>query len=102
MVYVVIIAAVIIFWLVAFDRPVLKVTFKAGHIEQFKGHFPAKFQHNVVEIAEKQPFDGVLKVYRQRAGHKLAFSKSVPKKVQQRIRNVFPHQGFISKGNKKA
>ncbi|EGU39500.1 hypothetical protein VII00023_10214 [Vibrio ichthyoenteri ATCC 700023] len=102
MVYVVILAAIIIFWLVAFDRPILKVTFKSGHIEKSKGHFPAKFHHNVVEIAEKLPFDGELKVYRQRSGHKLTFSKSVPKKVQQRIRNVFPHQGFAPKGNKKA
>ncbi|HBK7584000.1 TPA: DUF3634 family protein, partial [Vibrio cholerae] len=33
-------------------------------------------------------------VYQQRTGAKLAFSKQVPKKIQQRIRNVFPHQGF--------
>ncbi|KII75855.1 DUF3634 family protein [Vibrio renipiscarius] len=102
MIYVVIIAAILIFWLVAIDRPTLKVSFKAGHIESCKGHFPAKFKHNVLEIAENQPFDGEFKVYRQRTGHKLSFSKSVPKKVQQRIRNVFPHQGFASKGNKKA
>lgn len=102
MLYVVIIAAVLIFWLVILDRPTLKVSFKDGHIERCKGHFPAKFRQNVLEIAEKLPFDGEIKVYRQRTGHKLSFSKSVPKKVQQRIRNVFPHQGFASKGNKKA
>ena len=102
MVYVVIIAALVIFWLVAVDRPVLKVTVKNGHIEIYKGHFPTKFRQNVIEIGEKFPFDGQLKVYQKRAGHKLTFSKSIPKKVQQRIRNVFPHQSFSSKGSKKA
>ncbi|TOH24423.1 DUF3634 family protein, partial [Vibrio parahaemolyticus] len=34
---------------------------------------------------------------------RLVFSKDVPKKVQQRIRNVFPHQGFkTNKGKKQA
>ncbi|MEF1292162.1 DUF3634 family protein, partial [Vibrio sp. M260118] len=45
-------------------------------------------------------FSGELKVYQQRTGTKLVMSKQVPKKVQQRIRNVFPHQGFRSKGKK--
>ncbi|OLQ86665.1 hypothetical protein BIY21_17980 [Vibrio ponticus] len=102
MLYVIIIAALVIFWLVAVDRPVLKVTFKQGHIEKVKGHFPNKFHHNVQEIGERNPFDGELKVYQQRTGPKLVFSKQVPKKVQQRIRNVFPHQGFTSKSGKKA
>ena len=102
MLYVILIAAVVIFWLVAVDRPVLKVEFKHGKIESSKGHFPAKFHHNVQEIAENTPFDGQMKVYQLRTGPKLMFSKQVPKKVQQRIRNVFPHQGFTSKAGKKA
>lgn len=100
MLYVILLAAVIIFWLIAVDRPVLKVKFRQGEIVQFKGHFPPTFKHNVTEIAETSPFDGVLKVYRQRAGMKLIFSDGVPKKTQQRIRNVFPHQGFSSKARK--
>tara|TARA_Y100001956_G_scaffold81542_1_gene99393 strand:- start:279 stop:590 length:312 start_codon:yes stop_codon:yes gene_type:complete len=101
MVYVILVAAIIIFWLVAVDRPVLKVTFSDGKITHEKGHFPPTFKHNVVDIAEHAPFSGELKVYQQRTGTKLVFSKQVPKKVQQRIRNVFPHQGFKSKGAKK-
>lgn len=101
MLYVIIIAALVIFWLVAVDRPVLKVCFKQGHIEKSKGRFPAKFQQNLQEIGERTPFDGELKVYQLRTGPKLAFSKHIPKKVQQRIRNVFPHQGFTSKSGKK-
>ncbi|WP_217535929.1 DUF3634 family protein [Vibrio metschnikovii] len=100
MLYVIVIAAIVIFWLVAVDRPILKVTFKSGHIVASKGHFPATFKHNVSEIAETTPFDGQMKVYHQRAGMKLIFSKQVPKKVQQRIRNVFPHQGFKISGPK--
>ncbi|KOO03411.1 DUF3634 family protein [Vibrio nereis] len=102
MLYVILIAAAIIFWLVAVDRPVLKVKFEDGKIVKEKGHFPPTFRHNVTDIAEHTPFDGELKVYQQRTGTKLHFSKQVPKKVQQRIRNVFPHQGFRSKGTKKS
>lgn len=101
MLYTIIIAGVIIFWLVAVDRPVLKVKFKSGQIISAKGHFPPTFKHNITDIAESTPFDGELKVYQQRTGMKLVFSKQVPKKVQQRIRNVFPHQGFKSKGQMK-
>ncbi|WP_428772495.1 DUF3634 family protein [Vibrio sp.] len=96
MLYVILVAAAVIFWLVVIDRPVLKVSFKSGAIIKSKGHFPPKFRHNVTEIGEIVPFDGDMKVYQQRSGMKLVFSDQVPKKVQQRIRNVFPHQGFKS------
>lgn len=94
MLYVILVAAIIIFWLVAVDRPVLVVTFKDGHIMKSKGLFPHTFKHNLVDIAQHEPFSGQLKVYQQRTGAKLTFTNQVPKKVQQRIRNVFPHQGF--------
>ncbi len=100
MLYVILIAAAVIFWLVAVDRPVLKVTFKEGTLTKIKGHFPPTFKHNVTEIAEVTPFSGDIKVYQQRTGMKLVFSSNVPKKVQQRIRNVFPHQGFKSSASK--
>ncbi|KHD23154.1 hypothetical protein NM09_20180 [Vibrio caribbeanicus] len=101
MLYVILIAAVVVFWLVAVDRPVLKVKFSNGKIVTEKGHFPPTFKHNVMDIAERESFTGELKVYQLRTGTKLVFSKEIPKKVQQRIRNVFPHQGFKSKGTKK-
>ncbi len=100
MLYVILIAAAVIFWLVAVDRPVLKVTVKDGSLSKVKGHFPPTFKHNVTEIAEVTPFSGDIKVYQQRTGMKLVFSNDVPKKVQQRIRNVFPHQGFKTQGGK--
>lgn len=103
MLYVIVIAAVLIFWLVAVDRPALKVSFKQGHIQAVKGNLPPSFRHNLTEIGEKTPFDGELRVYNLRSGAKLKFSKQVPKKVQQRIRNVFPHQGIKNtKGQKHA
>ena len=101
MLYVILIAAVVIFWLIVVDRPVLKVKFEKGHISKVKGHIPPSFKHNLQDIAEHAPFDGEMKVYNQRTGMRLAFSKEVPKKVQQRIRNVFPHQGFKSTKDKK-
>ncbi|MGL4380833.1 DUF3634 family protein [Vibrio sp. HDW18] len=96
MLYVILVAAIIIFWLVALDRPVLVVNIKDGQLINSKGHLPPTFKHNLLDIAQHEPFSGRLKVYRQRTGAKLTFSKSVPRKIQQRIRNVFPHQGFAS------
>ncbi len=96
MLYVIIVAAIIVFWLVAIDRPVLKVTVNAGEITKVKGHFPPAFKSHLLEIGRATPFDGQIKVYHQRTSMKLVLSKGIPKKVQQRIRNVFPHQGFKS------
>lgn len=97
MLYVILVAAIIIFWLVAVDRPILVVSFKDGHLVRSKGHFPPTFKHNLIDIAQHEPFSGEIKVYQQRTGAKLAFSKQVPKKIQQRIRNVFPHQALHAK-----
>ena len=102
MMYVILAGAVLLFWLVLIDRPVLKVWFRDGTIEKSKGHFPPSFRHNVVEIGRITPFTGELKVYSKRSGYQLNFSKTIPKSVQQRVRNVFPHNGFKSKGTKKA
>ncbi|BBM64645.1 MULTISPECIES: DUF3634 family protein [Vibrio] len=103
MLYVILIAAVVIFWLVAVDRPVLKVSFDHGKISKIKGHIPPSFKHNLQDIVDHNSFAGEMKVYNQRTGMRLTFSKEVPKKVQQRIRNVFPHQGFkTNKGKKSA
>lgn len=101
MLWVILVAAIVIFWLVAVDRPRLKMVFKDGQIDKVKGHLPATFKHNCQEIGHRQPFSGELKVYSTRTGAKLVFSKGVPSKIQQRIRNVFPHQGFKNNKSKK-
>ena len=103
MLYVILIAAVVIFWLIVVDRPVLKVKFEKGHISKASRGLGDVYKRQLQDIAEHAPFDGEMKVYNQRTGMRLAFSKEVPKKIQQRIRNVFPHQGFKStKGKKRA
>ncbi|PWI34161.1 DUF3634 domain-containing protein [Vibrio albus] len=102
MLYVIAAAAVLILWLVAFDRPALKLVFKDGLLDKSKGNVPHAFGQNCKEIARKTPFSGTVKVYMTRSGAKMTFSKSIPHKIQQRIRNVFPHQGFRSNGKKRA
>ncbi|NLS12564.1 DUF3634 family protein [Vibrio sp. SM6] len=101
MLYVIVIAAVVIFWLIFADRPTLKIDVKQGEIAALKGHCPTSFKRNVVEIGHQTPFDGTIKVYHRKRGAQLVFSKPVPKSVQQRIRNVFPHQGFRNDKGKK-
>ncbi|MBF9000476.1 MULTISPECIES: DUF3634 family protein [Vibrio] len=97
--YLIIVAAIVIVWLVA-DRPVLKVKFKTDKIFSIKGHCPPTFKRHLTDIIEHENFSGVLKVYQLRSGMKLVFSNQVPKKIQQRIRNAFPHQGFKSNSQK--
>ncbi|MFC3023974.1 DUF3634 family protein [Vibrio zhugei] len=99
--YLVGIGLVVVIWLVA-DRPILKMTFKHGHVKTDKGHCPPSFLRELKQIAERDGLDGNLKVYQLSTGMKLVFSKSIPNNVQQHIRNVFPHQGLKSKGKKKA
>ncbi|ASA54411.1 DUF3634 family protein [Vibrio gazogenes] len=98
MMYVIIIAAVVIFWLLVLDRPVLYVHFKKGELVKVKGHLPVTLKHNLTEIGHHSPFDGYLKAYQRREGIRLKFSPSVPKSIQQRIRNVFPFSGLKKSG----
>ncbi|PJC87943.1 DUF3634 domain-containing protein [Vibrio sp. HA2012] len=102
MLYVIAIAALLILWLVAVDRPVMRLIFKDGELDKSYGNIPQGFGQNCKEIARKTPFTGTIKVYSTRSGSKLTFTKSVPHKIQQRIRNVFPHQGLKHKGRKRA
>ena len=102
MLYVIAAAAVLITWLVVVDRPVAKLVFKEGKLDKSYGKVPNAFGQNCKEIARKTPFSGTVKVYMTRSGAKMTFSKGTPHNIQQRIRNVFPHQGFRSKGQKRA
>ena len=96
------ITCTIIFWLDFIDRPVDKIKIQEGKIVTCKGHIPHGFKKNLMEIGEKETFSGTIKVYMVRSGAKLLFTRDIPKPVQQRIRNVFPHQGFKSKGKKRS
>ncbi len=100
MVYVIIVGAAVIFWLVFVDRPICTMSFKSGQLGKHSGRLPQSFLHNCKEIAHKSPFDGVIKVYSTRSGTKFVFTKGVPNKVRQQVRNVFPHQGIKSSGKR--
>lgn len=100
MLYLLVVAAIGVFWLVGLDRPALKVTFKQGLITQSKGVFPPAFKQHILGFTENHAFDGQMKVYHKPSGVKVVFSQQVPKKVQQHIRHGLPQQGF--KTSKKA
>ncbi|WP_413284444.1 DUF3634 family protein [Vibrio sp. MA40-2] len=102
MLYVIVVATLLIFWLVAVDRPKFTLKFEDGILINHKGNVPHGFTQNCKEIGHKTPFSGTVKVYTTRFGSKLKFSKQIPHKVQQRIRNVFPHHSPKSKHKKRA
>ncbi|MCJ2376606.1 DUF3634 family protein [Vibrio sp. ZSDZ34] len=101
MLYVILVGAVVVFWLVAIDRPILSVKFVSGKLDKVKGHLSPSFKHNLKEIIEREEVTGTLKVYQTRNNMKLKFSSSVPKSCQQKIRNIFPHQSIKPKGKKR-
>ncbi|WP_413113455.1 DUF3634 family protein [Thaumasiovibrio sp. DFM-14] len=82
------------------DRPIIYLKFNNGELIKSKGQIPGGFLQNSKEIAHKQPFSGTIKVYKNRFTTKIVFSKSVPSKVKQRIRNVFPHQSKLKPGKR--
>ncbi|MBL4829272.1 MAG: DUF3634 family protein [Aliivibrio sp.] len=102
MVYVLIIAAALIFWLVIYDRPVAKIEFKNGELKAHKGKITPQFKHDCCEIAKKSALSGTVKVYVTRSSTKLVFSKTIPNKIQQRIRNVYPHEVKSTPSKRKA
>ncbi|CAM3836769.1 hypothetical protein VA7868_02326 [Vibrio aerogenes CECT 7868] len=101
MIYVIISAALVIFWLLVVDRPVLYIQFKDHELAKVKGHLPPALKHNLSEICASTDFSGSMKAYQRSERIKLVFSSSVPKSVQQRIRNVFPFNSFNDKTAKK-
>ncbi|USH01012.1 DUF3634 family protein [Grimontia kaedaensis] len=77
------------------DRPIILIKFKDGQLVNKKGKIPHGFLHDCEEINKRTPFSGTIKVYRNRFNPaKLVLSKDIDHKVQQRIRNVFPHKSF--------
>ncbi len=99
--YVLLLAVVVVF-LVFKDRPIMVLEFKNGELVKTKGQVPTGFQISCREIAHKTPFSGRVKIYKTRFTTKLDFSKTVPNKIKQRIKNVFPHNVPTSKRGKRA
>ncbi|RXJ74307.1 hypothetical protein CS022_04445 [Veronia nyctiphanis] len=80
---------------IAIDRPIVFMEFKDGELTKQKGKIPSGFLYDCQEIGKKWPFTGKIKVYRNSFNPgKLVLSKNIDKKVQQRIRNVFPEKSF--------
>ncbi|KPA51126.1 MULTISPECIES: DUF3634 family protein [Photobacterium] len=99
--YVLVLAVVVIF-IVFKDRPIMVLKFENGELTKTKGDVPTGFQTSCKEIAHKTPFSGQIKVYKNRFTTKIDFSKDIPAKIKQRIRNVFPHSSQSSKKGKRA
>ncbi|MCG3887140.1 DUF3634 family protein [Photobacterium leiognathi] len=99
--YVIVLAVVVIF-IVFKDRPIMVLKFENGELTKTKGDVPTGFQTSCKEIAHKTPFSGQIKVYKNRFTTKIDFSKDIPGKIKQRIRNVFPHSSQPSKKGKRA
>ncbi|WP_256382759.1 DUF3634 family protein [Photobacterium toruni] len=99
--YVLLLAIVVVF-LVFKDRPIMVLEFKDGEISKTKGKIPSGFHTACRDIAHKAPFSGRIKVYKTRFATKLDFSNTIPPKVKQRIKNVFPHTLPTSKRGKRA
>ncbi|UJF18100.1 DUF3634 family protein [Vibrio sp. SS-MA-C1-2] len=98
MIYVILLAAVLLIIFFSIDRPIVKLIFKDGKLIKVKGKIAKGFIHDCQDIGLRKPFTGVIKVYKNRFTTKLNFSKSIPKNIQQRIRNAFP---YPSSNNKK-
>ncbi len=94
MTYVIILALAVCIY-VFIDRPIILLAFKDGELNKSKGNIPSGFLHDCKDIAHRLPFTGSIKVYKNRFTTKIVFSKSVPSKVKQRVRNVFPHQSKL-------
>ncbi|OOE43624.1 MULTISPECIES: DUF3634 family protein [Salinivibrio] len=77
------------------DRPLIVIAFKDGQLVRHKGKVPKGFLHDCQDIAKRHPFTGTVKVYSNRfKPAKVVMSRSVDNRIQQRIKNVFPHQSF--------
>ncbi|KDM91434.1 DUF3634 family protein [Photobacterium galatheae] len=95
--------AIAVLILVFKDRPVMVLIFEDGKLIKTKGHIPAGFLNSCKDIAHRAPFNGQIKVYKNRFTTKLIFSKDVPVNVKQKIRNVFPFASASKKaGHKRA
>jgi hypothetical protein len=96
------IAAIVIFLMVFIDRPNKKFVFKSGELVAKKGQIGSKLLHDFKEIAERNEVTGTIKIYQRKSNDKIVISKSVPNKIQQRFRNVYPHQVAKTKGKRRA
>ncbi|MFA0027721.1 hypothetical protein BCS96_14395 [Vibrio breoganii] len=90
MLYVILIAAALIFAIVLYDKPKMKLTFKEGEVSSHIGQVDKSFLHKCKDIARKNPFNGTMKVYKSREQYRVKFSKGVPNKTRHILRSALP------------
>ncbi|WP_261817364.1 DUF3634 family protein [Vibrio gallicus] len=90
MLYVIVIAAILIFGIILYDKPLASYVFKQGNLTKSQGAVDKQFVLKSKEIARKQPFSGTVKVYKTRKQYKVKFSKSIPNKVRHALREQLP------------
>lgn len=90
MLYVILIAAILIFAVVFYDKPLATYVFKDGELVTDKGETDKQFINRSKEIARKNPFSGTVKVYKRRKQYSAKFSKSIPNKIRHSLREQLP------------
>lgn len=90
MLYVILIAAALIFAIILYDKPLAKLKFKDGQLDSHQGNVDKQFLIRTKEIARKQPFSGIIKIYKSKKQYRVKFSKSVPNKLRHELRNILP------------
>ncbi|GAD81396.1 DUF3634 family protein [Vibrio ezurae] len=90
MLYVMLIAAALIFAIVLYDKPKMKLVFKDGQVSSHSGKVDKMFLHKCKEIVKQHPFDGTVKVYQSRKQYRVKFSKGVPNKTRHTLRSALP------------
>ncbi|OBT12192.1 hypothetical protein A9264_03395 [Vibrio sp. UCD-FRSSP16_10] len=90
MLYVILVAAALIFAIVLYDKPKMKLVFKQGQVSSHSGSVDKAFLHKCEDIVRKQPFEGTLKVYQSQNQYRMKFSKGVPNKTRHILRSALP------------
>ncbi|CAM2943974.1 DUF3634 family protein [Vibrio rarus] len=88
MLYVILLAAILIFAIVLYDKPFMKIQFKQGDVSAYSGHVDKDFLHQCKSIVKGNPFDGTVKVYRSRKQYRMKFSKGIPNKTRHILRSA--------------
>ncbi|CAM4255217.1 DUF3634 family protein [Vibrio neonatus] len=91
MLYVILVAAALIFAIILYDKPKMKLVFKDGEVSSHSAGIDKTFLHRCKDIAKQHPFNGTVKIYKTRKQFRVKFSKNVPNKTRHILRNALPN-----------
>jgi hypothetical protein len=77
--------------LVIVKRPIASLHFVEGQLTTQSGTLTLGFINDVKDIASRSHLTGTIKVVKYKGSHALRFSHQIPENIQQRIRNIYPH-----------